>query len=207
MKKVLAVLLIVSGLAIAVYPLLYSYYREYRVEQGLARFARLEGETYEVIEVNEDEVAPGEENGEEASEKKTVDFATDPVAVLSINSIDLELPVFRGTSKSALNYGAGLWEEGAGIGEKGSAVITAHRAHSYGSLFNRLDELKEGDRLVVETGINNYTYLVCCTGIFDAADFSYLDNSAQKKRLILYTCHPLYRPSPPYRLVVQAVME
>lgn len=202
MRKILAVLLIVAGMAVFFYPHLSDIYRDYRVEQNLEEFSearQTEGE-------HEVKLPPHSREGEESSsekEEKTDSQGSTPIAVLKIDKIDLELPVFQGATDYHLNYGAGLLEDKAGIGEEGTAAITAHRAHSHGRLFNRLDELEEGDRIVVETKEEHYSYKVFSTGIFEAGDTSYLSCEGEEKRLVLITCHPLYQPNPPYRLVVQ----
>lgn len=200
MRKLLAVMLIIGGLAVFLYPHLYTFYRDYRVEQSLEEF----GESKRAEGGHEVELPSEAREEEEGGEEEKSREGPRPIAVLKIEKIDLELPVFQGTSDKKLDYGAGLLEDTAGFGEKGSTVITAHRAHSYGRLFNRLDELGEGDRVTVKTKGKSFAYRVYRTGIFKAEDTSYLSCAEQEKRLVLVTCHPLYQPNPPYRLVVEA---
>ena len=188
--RALAVILVFLGVLVALYPFGEDLYRDYRVQLSL--------EAFELEQGFENQGSPVKEPYLRAEEKEAA-----PLALLEIPKIDLKLPVFVGSSRDDLRYGAVLLEDWVGIGEEGNAVITAHRAHSYGHLFNRLDELEAGDKIAVITPQERYRYSVYETYITEAGDTSYLKSSGVKE-LTLVTCHPLYWPNPPYRLVVKA---
>ena len=198
MRKTLAVLLVLLGLGIALYPWGQSLYRDYRIAKHLVEF---EENQDLALPLSMDEPEEPLESREEAEGPSPEPV---PVAVLEIPRIDLKLPVLPGATESNLRYGAALLEEAARIGEPGNAVITAHRAHTYGRLFNRLDELEPGDELSLVTPGNRYDYCVVETAVVEAKDTAYLAGHPEEPLLTLITCHPLYVPNPPYRLVVQA---
>ena len=191
MRKIIICLLIVAGIATFFYPHATGIYWEYRMNRDLEAFAsrtaNLSQEESSSIEVEYDAGA----------------FNT--VGILKISQISLEIPVYYGTSTSSLRQGAGLLESGGLPGGEGNTVITAHRAHSHGRLFNRLDELEIGDVATITTANNVFKYEINSTQIYEKEDTSYLSTKEDGgEKLILITCHPFYQPNPPYRLVVEA---
>ncbi|OQR64997.1 class E sortase [Streptomyces maremycinicus] len=82
-------------------------------------------------------------------------------AVLDIPRLGLRVPVAEGTSKrDVLNKGyvghyAGTQQPGQG----GNFAVAGHR-NTHGEPFRRLDRLRKGDRVEVETRSTTYTYLV-----------------------------------------------
>ena len=216
MQKLLAVGLILAGIGVFFYPHLSDLYWNYRMEEDLRHFSeerQVSQQEFRQVtpdgDMRENSGSDPEENCEEEDEPKKEENSPGltPMAVLEISSIDLEVPVYRGTSGYKLDQGAGLLEEGAVPGEKGTAAVTAHRAHNYGRLFNRLDEVKEGDRLLLKTREEELAYRVADQEIYDAGETGYLTCEDKEERLVLITCHPLQHPDPPYRLVVEAVRE
>lgn len=67
------------------------------------------------------------------------------IGILTIESIDLRLPVMNGVDEDELRIAPGRVPQTAQIGEIGNAVIAGHRNYSFGSMFNRLDEVEIGD--------------------------------------------------------------
>lgn len=205
MRK-LSLLLIVLGIFVALYPQANRAYY-------LGRQARILAQWEETAPAKE-AVPPAEgrrlsqpENAA-ADEKAPVPAkATDPVAVLVIGKINLEIPVFRGATRANLRLGAGLLEDGAFPGAAGNAVVTAHRSHNYGMQFNRLDELEAGDEILVGTKNRQFRYVVFEKAIVKPDDISLPEGAGGARLLTLITCHPLYSRDPPYRLVVLAGME
>jgi LPXTG-site transpeptidase (sortase) family protein len=68
-----------------------------------------------------------------------------PLGILTIDSIDLRLPVMEGVDEPELRIAPGRVPETARIGETGNAVIAGHRNFTFGSMFNRLGEVETGD--------------------------------------------------------------
>ncbi len=67
--------------------------------------------------------------------------------------------VFEGTSRRTLKLGPGHMVDTPLPGQPGNAVISGHRT-TYLAPFNRLDELEEGDPIIVETEIGTHVYVV-----------------------------------------------
>jgi sortase A len=75
---------------------------------------------------------------------------TDPgliggIGILTIDKIDLKLPVTEGVTDEQLKVAVGHVPQTAPIGGEGNAIIAGHRSYTYGHFFNRLDELEPGD--------------------------------------------------------------
>ena len=68
-----------------------------------------------------------------------------PIGILTIDSIDLRLPVKEGVKEPELRIAPGRVPETANVGEIGNAVIAGHRNFTFGSMFNRLGEVENGD--------------------------------------------------------------
>jgi sortase A len=128
-----------------------------------------------------------------------------PIGVLKIEKIGLKLPILYGTSYGNLKVGAAQVEGTSPIGEIGNTALAAHRSHTYGSLFNRLNELEKGDKIIIESGKNIYTYEVYKRSIVEPNDITVLYRNKKDKILTLITCDPVYNPT--HRLVVQGILK
>jgi sortase A len=87
--------------------------------------------------------------------------AGDQVATITIAAIGLDepVPVLPGTSLETLRHGVGWYETTAGPGAVGNFTVTGHRL-GWGEPFARLGELKLGDQISVQVGLQTYTYQV-----------------------------------------------
>lgn len=129
----------------------------------------------------------------------------DSVALLEIDKIDVSLPVAEGTDLETLKFALGHMTDSGKLGEIGNAVVAGHRSHSFGTYFNRLDEVEVGDIIKVTTGGVEYDYEVYETLIVEPDDLSVLRGSSKHKVITLITCHPLYTST--HRLIVHAVVK
>lgn len=196
--KRLALLLVVAGLLIALYPQAERAYTWYWQQRLITAWE--EPQTEPPASTDEGLVA---ESGEEDLEQLQPQTSP-PMGILTIDKISLKMPLLRSATTANLRVGAGLLEAGANLGERGTAVITAHRSHSYGWQFNRLDELSAGDEIVINTGETVYKYDVFQTEIVEPGAIMVQRGEGSATTLALVTCHPLYSVTPPYRLVVRA---
>ena len=116
--------------------------------------------------------------------------------------------VVEGVSTSDLKKGPGHIPGTALPGEVGNVVLSGHRT-TYGAPFERFDELRPGDAVVVETRDTWFTYTVRGTRIVrpSAVEVTYPvpgDRGATptKRLLTMTTCHPRF--SARQRMVVSA---
>jgi sortase A len=110
-----------------------------------------------------------------------------PVAVLTVPSLKLEVPVFDNDDDLSLNRGAGL-VAGMGTPDQGGNVgIAGHRD----GFFRVLKDIKIGDLIEVRTRIKVHRYRVTSIEIVDAADKRLLADT-ELPSITLVTCYPFY---------------
>jgi sortase A len=122
------------------------------------------------------------------------------VAELRIARIGLRAVVVRGTAPSDLREGPGLIAGTTLPGQHGTTAIAGHRT-TYGAPFRHVDELRHGDRIVIEMPYATITYRVERLRIVDPSATWVVDRRSFN-RLVLTACHPLY--SAAKRIVVFA---
>ena len=127
----------------------------------------------------------------------------DAVAVIRIPSIDVEKVVVEGVRVADLKRGPGHYPLTPMPGQAGNAAIAGHRT-TYGAPFYRLNELDEGEEILVRTVQGEFRYVVDQVVVVRPEQVEVLDQT-DEARLTLTTCEPRY--SARRRLVVSAVLE
>lgn len=100
--------------------------------------------------------------------------------------VELEAPVYYGDSDTVLSYGVGQYTASGLPGEGKPILIGGHDA----TYFERLEDIKIGDVVTIETNYGQFEYKVATTRIADALEADAYDLSQPKEQLILYTCYP-----------------
>jgi len=122
-----------------------------------------------------------------------------PIAHLVIPRLDLDEIVLEGVGDDELNAGPGHLPGSAFPGERGNAVISAHRDRH----FNHLDLLEAGDTITTESGAIRQSWVVVAKRVVDK-DAPALFRSTDPV-LTLTTCWPIrYLGTAPERLIVTA---
>ncbi len=129
----------------------------------------------------------------------------DAIGTIKIDKIGIYLPVAEGSDLATLKFSLGHMPDTADLGTIGNAVVAGHRSHSFGSFFNRLDEVEVGDTIEVKSSAGNYVYEVYETKIVEPNDLSVLRGSSNHRVLTLITCTPLYTST--HRIIVHAVVK
>jgi sortase A len=120
---------------------------------------------------------------------------------ITIPEIELDWIVNEGTDYATLRQGPGHYTSSVFPGEEGTCVVAGHRT-TYGAPFNRLDELEEGDEILIETeGNEKFTYLVMSQEAVLPDDMAVLENT-EYPSLVLSTCHPKFYAT--RRLIIYA---
>lgn len=117
---------------------------------------------------------------------------TTPLALVAIPEIDVELPVFVGTSDAVLQKYAGL-VHGTDVpqGKRNQhSLITAHRGAPNATLFTDLPRLKRGDRFYLKNAYGLMTYEVTTIRTVKAATRQPILRSTSKNQVTLMTCTP-----------------
>jgi sortase A len=124
----------------------------------------------------------------------------DSIARLEIPAVDVSDYVVEGTDLGSLRKGPGHYPETPLPGERGTAAIAGHRT-TYGAPFRDVDDLDQGDRIIVDMPDGRFVYRVEESKIVDDQDLSVLEPVGYR-RLMLSACHPLY--SAAQRIIVYA---
>ena len=124
----------------------------------------------------------------------------DAVAILRIPKIGVDKVVVEGVGVPDLKKGPGHYPHTPLPGQPGNAAIAGHRT-TYGAPFNRLDELKAGDPILVTTREGPFRYQVDRNMVVKPTATEVLDPTPDN-RLTLTTCNPKY--SAKERLIVVA---
>ena len=118
---------------------------------------------------------------------------SDVMARLRIPGIDVDLPIYHGTSDETLLRGIGHLE-GSSLpigGADTHSVLTAHRGLAQAEMFTNLDKVGVGDRFTVEVFGEVLTYEVRETKVVDPEDTDSLHAVSGEDLVTLVTCTPL----------------
>ncbi len=130
------------------------------------------------------------------------------VAIIRIPKIAVDAAVVQGIERPDLRKGPGHYPLTPMPGQVGNAAIAGHRT-TYGAPFYRLDELRPGDAVVVETRDTWFVYAVSGREIVPPTDIAVIapvpdqpGTRATSAELTFTTCNPRF--SARQRLVVHA---
>jgi sortase A len=122
------------------------------------------------------------------------------VARVRIARIGLSEVVVQGTDVGSLRKGPGHYPGTPLPGRGGTVGIAGHRT-TYGAPFRNIDDLRPGDRIVVELPYARFEYAVERQRIVPPTA-TWITRPAGYERLVLSACHPLY--SAAQRIVIFA---
>ncbi|MDK8433909.1 MULTISPECIES: class C sortase [unclassified Brevibacterium] len=132
-------------------------------------------------------------NGAPAYEDVLDDGAPGVMTRLRIPSIDLDLPVYHGTSDATLLKGLGHLE-GTSLpvgGRNTHSVITGHRGLAEATMFTNLDKVGKGDRFTLTTFGEVLSYQVVRTQVVEPDETESLQTASDRDLVTLVTCTPL----------------
>lgn len=207
--SVALVLVLVVGVGVILYPTVSNWWNSNMVTHAVLNYdevtASLTEEDYsayweEAQEFNELVAEMGSRtalaSAEELAEEGYYDIldvtGTGIMGYITIESINVELPIYHGTSSSVLSSGAGHLE-GTSLpvgGESTHSVISAHRGLPSALLFTRLDELEIGDTFTITVLGEVLTYEVDKISIVEPNEMEYLYIEDGKDYVTLMTCTP-----------------
>jgi sortase A len=114
--------------------------------------------------------------------------------------------IIEGVSIADLRKGPGHYPGTAMPGQIGNFVVSGHRT-TYLAPFNRLGELRGGDRILIDTRTSQYVYKVTSTKVVQPSDVSvaapvpeHPRANPTKRMITLTTCNPKY--SAAQRLII-----
>lgn len=208
-KRGLALLLIVGGAGLFVYPRLQMVLADRsqtiaigNYEEGVSGYDEKwkEGELEKARAYNNSlsEVAFPDPFGHGGSLETAGDYEEilnvdrGMMGVLEIPCIEVELPIYHGIAEEVLQKGVGHISQTAfPVGGEGNhTVLSTHRGLPDARLFTDLDELEPGDAFYIRVLGNNLAYEVDQVEVVDPGDVSLLKPEEGKDYVTLLTCTP-----------------
>ncbi len=109
-------------------------------------------------------------------------------ATLKIPSINIELPIYYGTTFDLLKNGIGHEIDSYFPGEGGSVILMGH---NYGRLLGKLPEAKIGDSIQVTTAYGEFDYTIYDSKIVKETETNKVPIQMEEEVLMIYTCWPI----------------
>ncbi|MCH3964406.1 MAG: class D sortase [Clostridium sp.] len=186
-SKIIGGVLIFAGILILLYAFGARYLTAYRQNNMVKNY--------------EQRIKKHKKNAENSSDP-AVNYGT--IGLLVISKINLKVAIGEGTDMDTLRYAVGHFKGTALPGQKGNFAMAGHRSYTYGQYFNRLDELKIGDEIIVETIKGKYKYKIYNKKVVLPEQVEVL-NPTNDATMTLVTCTPIRVAT--HRLIVSARLE
>lgn len=146
-------------------------------------------------------------DGESNAERKYKDKSEfkpgkgDVSGVLSIPSLEAELPIFEGTHEDELSQGVGHYDGTAYPLDEDQIVLSGHRD----TVFRRMGELEIGDIMTMNLEYGDFDYEIVDMYIVDADDRTVIVPH-DEEILTVTTCYPFsFVGSAPDRYIIDAI--
>lgn len=190
MRKILAAIFIMAGLAAMSVPLFYHFYGNHKTNELIEQFEQnVEQEHKEDGEKEEEKEAETEDTKAPISEEDAALLSSgDVIGLIEIEALELKYPVVEGADSKQLAYGIGHIPDTAAIGSIGNCVLAGHRGSRYGTYFKYLNRLSAGDTVkVMDKEGNVYLYEVVSWEVVGPYDNSVKAQGVETE-LTLLTC-------------------
>lgn len=122
---------------------------------------------------------------------------------IQVPAIGVNAPVVLGDGWEQLKKGVGQHLGTANPGEQGNLVLSAHN-DIFSEIFRDLDQLKEGDEVVIITQDRSFTYVVTSVEIVEPTRVDLLD-ATNEYTITLISCYPYLVDNK--RIVVRGVLQ
>ncbi len=206
LSTIILTVIFLVGLGVMLYPTVSDYWNSFHQTRAIANYdavvAELDETDYEALFQAAEEYneklrglgAPFSEH-EQLSELyySVLDVAGNGiVGYINIPKINVNLPIYHGTSDSVLNVAAGHLE-GSSLpigGEARHSVLSAHRGLPSAKLFTDLDELEVADIFTITVLNQVLTYEVDQILIVEPTQMEALNVTAGQDYCTLLTCTP-----------------
>ncbi|WP_296138510.1 class C sortase [uncultured Tessaracoccus sp.] len=211
-RPVIPVLLLVVGIIVMLYPVAATQYNNVRQQQFANEYGQQVGQVAK--EDLSSEIAAAKEynstlSGVPILDPYLLDVAQDPgsqqyrrytsqlsrfdvMARVRVPSAQIDLPVRHGTSDPVIAAGAGhLYGTSLPVGGEGThSVLTSHRGLSDATLFDHLDQVREGDLMYVDVLGETLAYKVDQIKVVLPDEIGDLKSVPGHDYLTLFTCTP-----------------
>lgn len=202
---ILAILLLLIGLGIMLYPTFSDLYYRWTAQQQISQYnhvAEAAQKDYSELwaaaeEYNRQLAQRGSSITVSEEEQALIEQLLNPLGngmmgYIDIPKISVHLPIYQDTEESALQAGAGFWL-GTSLptgGPSTHCVLTAHNGLVRAKMFTDLDQLEIGDTFSLSILDRVLTYEVDQILVTEPEDISPLQIVEGEDYVTLYTCTP-----------------
>ena len=202
---ILAILLLLVGLGIMLYPTFSDLYYRWTAQQQISQYNHVAEATqadYSELwaaaeEYNRQLAQRGSSITVTEEEQAQIEQLLNPLGngmmgYIDIPKISVHLPIYQDTEESALQAGAGFWL-GTSLptgGPSTHCVLTAHNGLVRAKMFTDLDQLEIGDTFSLSILDRVLTYEVDQILVTEPEDISPLQIVEGEDYVTLYTCTP-----------------
>jgi len=200
MKKIVGGLLMLMGVVFIAYPSVMAY---------IVRPHFLENKHQEALDISQEEILINHERLEE--ERALGSFQeSDPfdyeaveylsygydnvsfdydgvIGVIQIPSVELELPIFYGTTNEVLEIGAGTMKPEQQMG-RGNYALAGHNSRNPELYFAPINELQEGDVIYITDKETVYKYIKMHKKVVNPDAIYVLEDREDKALITLVSC-------------------
>lgn len=135
----------------------------------------------------------------EVNEKQDI-IEEGTIGIMQIPKLGLKVAVGEGTDMETLKYAVGHFTDTALPGQVGNFAVAGHRSYTYNEFFNRLDEVVNGDEIIVKTLDGTFRYEVTGTEVVEPTQVEVL-NKTDTATITLVTCTPVRTAT--HRLIIK----
>ena len=128
-----------------------------------------------------------DEQGESDSKLGFENEDVNAIGIMVIPKINVKVLVTEGTEDEKLKYYVGHFENTALPGEKGNFAVAGHRNYIYNEMFRDVNQLEQGDDIIVRTAKGEFTYKVKEQKVIEPTDVQILDPT-DDATVTLVTC-------------------
>ena len=205
-----AILFILIGIGLILYPYLSNYFYNKDVEEDKEEFIEstvADSDDNELLEKlyeelkrrNEELFASNQENLVDpfSYEQVTIDLSEygiydNTIGYINIPKMNIDIPILLGANTENMKKGAThMTETSYPIGgENTNSVIAAHRGWSTGLMFRHIELLEIGDEIYIQNFREELVYYVYDIKIVDPDDIDELKIEDGEDIITLITCHP-----------------
>lgn len=209
-NPVLAMVLVILGTLVMLYPVASTLWNNHLATKAAQDYAKLEKNIPQEVKNTQWEKAHDYNTNRTTGpildpwlarfDKNNPDYqeyldqldANDAMARLIFPEVEADLPVYHGTDHDTLQRGLGhLFGSDLPVGGKGThSVITGHTGLSNSTMFDHLDDAKEGDAFFVQVSGEKLKYEVDQIKVVLPTETEDLRPVADKDYITLITCTP-----------------
>ncbi|MGI9556820.1 MAG: sortase [Solirubrobacterales bacterium] len=187
-----SVILIDAGLTLAWKEPVSSIYGAIQQDQAAQELEELEGDF--AAQIDPERIDEGASLEKQAAQLARQFARQAPkgegIGRVMIPSIGVDYVFLNGTDTATLQRGPGRYEDTAFPGQGRTIGIAGHRT-TYLAPFRKINDVADGDEIVVEMPYGTFTYEVERSEIVKPTDVEIVDDIGSEL-LVLTACHPLY---------------